>query len=64
MRTYEYLSNTQLSEALRSYLAFLEQRGICPRTEEISVKCALGRMSARAAYAALAKAFPTFNPRA
>ena len=53
MSKYEYLSNTQLSQAQREYLAFLEQRGICPRTEEIAVKHALGRMSARAVYARL-----------
>ena len=53
MGKYEYLSNTQLSQAQREYLAFLEQRGISPRIEEVAVKDALGRMSARAAYARL-----------
>ena len=53
MGKYEYLSNTQLSQAQREYLAFLERRGISPRTEEVAVKDALGRMSAQAAYARL-----------
>ena len=53
MSNYEYLSNTQLSEALRTYLAFLEARGLASRTEEIPVQDALGRVSARAAYARL-----------
>ena len=51
MNKYEYLSNTQLGEALRQYLAFLEARGLSSRTEEIAVPDALGRMSARAVYA-------------
>ncbi|MEN6635100.1 MAG: hypothetical protein ABFC56_04575, partial [Clostridiaceae bacterium] len=51
MSKYEYLSNTQLGEALRQYLAFLETRGLPSRTEEIAVPDALGRMSARAVYA-------------
>ena len=51
MGKYEYLSNTQLAQAQREYLAFLEQRGISSRTEEVAVKDALGRMSARAVYA-------------
>ena len=51
MSKYEYLSNTQLSEALRQYLSFLEQRGLPYRTESVSVEASLGRMSARAVYA-------------
>jgi len=51
MSKYEYLSNTQLHEALRTYLAFLEERGLSFRTEEILVTEALGRVSARAMYA-------------
>ena len=51
MSKYEYLSNTQLSEALRQYLAFLESRGLSSRTEEVPVTEALGRISACAAYA-------------
>lgn len=51
MSKYEYLSNTQLHEALKTYLAFLESRGLPSRTEEIRVSGALGRMSARAVYA-------------
>ena len=51
MSKYEYLSNTQLHEALRTYLAFLEARGLSFRTEEIPVTEALGRMSAHAVYA-------------
>lgn len=51
MGKYEYLSNTQLAQAQREYLAFLELRGISSRTEEVAVKDALGRMSARAVYA-------------
>lgn len=51
MNKYEYLSNTQLNEALRTYLAFLEERGLSSRTEEVPVAGALGRMSARAVYA-------------
>ena len=50
---YEYLSNTPLSEALRAYLTFLEQRGLTFRTEPIPVADALGRISARAVYARL-----------
>ena len=53
MSKYEYLSNTQLSEAQKQYLAFLEQRGLAYRTEGIPVVRALGRMSARAVYACL-----------
>lgn len=51
MSKYEYLSNTQLSEALRQYLSFLEQRGLPYRTETVSVEASLGRMSACAVYA-------------
>ncbi|MEA4913584.1 MAG: molybdopterin biosynthesis protein [Christensenella sp.] len=51
MSHYEYLSNTQLGEALRQYLSFLEQRGLPSRTETIAVEDSLGRMSARAVYA-------------
>ena len=51
MSKYEYLSNTQLGEALRQYLAFLESRGLNSRTEEVPVTDALGRVSACAAYA-------------
>lgn len=51
MSKYEYLSNTQLSEALRQYLSFLEQRGLPYRTESVSVEASLGRMSACAVYA-------------
>ncbi|MEZ4508186.1 MAG: molybdopterin-binding protein [Eubacteriales bacterium] len=51
MSKYEYLSNTQLHEALRTYLAFLEARGLSFRTEEVPVTEALGRVSARAVYA-------------
>ena len=51
MSKYEYLSNTQLSEALRQYLSFLVQRGLPERTETVSVEASLGRMSACAVYA-------------
>lgn len=51
MSKYEYLSNTQLGEALQKYLTFLEQRGLNSRTETISAEASLGRMSARAVYA-------------
>lgn len=53
MSKFEYLSNTQLTEAKRQYLSFLEERGLSVRTEKILVSEALGRMSARAAYARL-----------
>ncbi len=53
MGKYEYLTNTPLHEALSSYLAFLEQRGIAHRTETIRVMDSLGRMSASAVYAHL-----------
>ena len=53
MPKYEYLSNTPLGEALRAYLAFLADRGMAHRTEEIAVADALGRVSARAVYARL-----------
>lgn len=53
MAKYEYLSNTPLNEALRTYLAFLEERGLRHRTETIRVLNALGRVSARAVYARL-----------
>jgi len=51
MSKYEYLSNTQLGEALRLYLTFLESRGLPSRTEEVPVADSLGRVSACAAYA-------------
>lgn len=51
MANYEYLSNTPLNEALRTYLAFLEARGAAYRTERIPVADSLGRVSARAVYA-------------
>ncbi len=51
MDKYEYLSNTPLNEALKTYLAFLEDRGTAYRTEEIAVQDSLGRVSARAVYA-------------
>ncbi|MBA4347852.1 MAG: molybdopterin biosynthesis protein [Clostridiales bacterium] len=51
MSKYEYLSNTQLHEALKIYLAFLEARSLSSRSEEIHVTQAIGRVSARAAYA-------------
>ncbi|MEA5048940.1 MAG: molybdopterin biosynthesis protein [Eubacteriales bacterium] len=50
---FGYLSNTPLSEALRTYLAFLEQRGMAFRTENIRTVDSLGRVSARAVYARL-----------
>lgn len=53
MSKYEYLSNTPLNEALRTYLAFLNERGLVSRTETVSVPDALGRISARAVYARL-----------
>ena len=53
MSKYEYLSNTPLNEALRTYLAFLNERGLASRTETVPVADALGRISARAVYARL-----------
>ena len=53
MAKYEYLTNTPLHEALKTYLAFLEQKGISCRSETIRAVDALGRMSARAVYARL-----------
>ena len=53
MAKYEYLSNTPLSEAQRTYLAFLNERGLTSRTETVSVSDSLGRVSARAVYARL-----------
>ncbi len=53
MSRHEYLSNTPLHEARAQYLAFLEQRGLSPREEEVPAADALGRMSARAVYARL-----------
>ena len=53
MAKYEYLTNTPLHEALKTYLAFLEERNIVCRTEQVRVVDALGRMSARAVYARL-----------
>ena len=53
MSKYEYLSNTPLNEALRTYLVFLNERGLVSRTETVSVTDALGRISARAVYARL-----------
>ncbi len=43
--------SAKLNEALKRYLAFLEARGLVPRTETISVRDAIGRISASAAYA-------------
>jgi len=51
MSNYEYLSNTQLSEALRLYLSFLAERGLTHRTEQIETAESFGRVSARAVYA-------------
>lgn len=53
MSNFRYLSTTQLHEAQKEYLAFLEERGLSFRTEEIPAADALGRMSACAAYANL-----------
>jgi putative molybdopterin biosynthesis protein len=53
MSNHTYLNNTQLHEAQKQYLVFLEERGLSSRTEEIPVADAFGRMSARAAYARL-----------
>ena len=53
MAKYEYLTNTPLHEALKTYLAFLEEKNIACRTEQIRAVDALGRMSARAVYARL-----------
>jgi len=53
MSKYDYLSNTQLGEALKQYLAFLDQRGLSTRTEEINVADSLARVSARVVYARL-----------
>ena len=53
MSKYEYLSNTPLNEAQRTYLAFLNERGLVSRTETVSVTDALGRISARAVHARL-----------
>ena len=53
MAKYEYLINTPLHEALKTYLAFLEEKNIACRTEQIRAVDALGRMSARAVYARL-----------
>ena len=50
---YTYLSNTPLNEARKTYLAFLAERVMAQRTEEIAVGEALGRVSARAVYARL-----------
>lgn len=50
---FEYLSNTPLNEAVRTYLAFLEQRGMSFRTEEVRSADSLGRVSAGAVYARL-----------
>ena len=41
---------TQLHEALKQYLAFLETRGLVSRTEEIPSQEAIGRVSASATY--------------
>ena len=53
MSNFRYLSTTQLHEAQKEYLAFLEERGLSFRSEEIPAADALGRMSACAAYANL-----------
>lgn len=53
MSKFEYRNNTQLTDALRQYLAFLQERGLRVRTEEIAVSASLGRISACAAYARL-----------
>ena len=51
MKDFEYLSNLPLNEALRTYLAFLEARGLNHRTERIPTAQSLGRTSACAVYA-------------
>lgn len=53
MAHYQYLTNLPLGEALRTYLSFLDARGIQSRTEAIPVADSLGRVSARAVYARL-----------
>ena len=53
MAKYEYLTNTPLHEALKTYLAFLEEKNISCCSETIRAVDALGRMSARAVYTRL-----------
>lgn len=50
---HNYLTNIPLEQAVSDYLAALEGAGMASRTETVSVTEALGRITARAVYAAI-----------
>ena len=50
---FEYLSNVALDEAVRGFLAELDERGFAPDIERVPVGEALGRVTARPVYAAI-----------
>ena len=51
--SFEYLTNVPLDEAVGSFLAALDERGMAPRTEVVPVGEALGRITAEPLYAAI-----------
>ncbi len=48
---YEYLTNVPLDEAVNEYITVLKAQGLAPKTEEIPVFEASGRITAEAVYA-------------
>lgn len=48
---FEYLTNIPLDEALRKYLAVLNEHGLTYSTENVPTTSALGRITSRAVYA-------------
>ena len=50
---FEYLSNVALDEAVRGFLAELDERGFAPSAERVPVGEALGRVTAAPVYASI-----------
>ena len=50
---FEYLSNVPLEEAVKGFLAALDERGMAPAVETVPVGEALGRVTAEPLYAAI-----------
>ena len=48
---FQYLTNLPLEDARKQYLAALLERGLSPKTEEVSTSDALGRVTSQAVYA-------------
>jgi putative molybdopterin biosynthesis protein len=51
--SFEYLTNVTLSEAIKGFLAVLQEQGMQPHAETIPVGEALGRVTAEPLYAAI-----------